>query len=740
MARIQYPRITFLGGEVSPRARRRTDLPQYSHSFEELLNWIVHPQGGATRRPGFRYRKKSHNASNVADGSLAPRICPFIFKQDEAYVMELTPGYTSGARFIDVNNPSSVTQMNGFSNLHSFSADDLQYLQFSQSADIIWFTHPDYSPFILARTDFTGSIEFQCNLLDGHAISVNGAVVDDDLIVSYLPFRDVNVTGTGFTPYDGTTYAGGENIKVSASTSGASPVEYFVPEMIGSIYKITRVTGGLKYTGSFRITAMEGSAGVSGKYSACQATVIDDINGSARCEDWEECAWSDYRGWPRTVAHFEGRIYFGGNAAEPDRIWASAVDNFFHLDARGAALGTADFPTQTASSAFNFVPNAGQVNDIQWISPGKTLPVGTLGREFIISGPDQTQGVSSTNIAMTPETAHGSAFVQPARIANVVSFIQRSRKKLRELVFDFNSDSYVATDIGLLANHLLASNVKGISWQEYPNGVLWCHNDNGSLAGLTRERQQQIAAWHSHSLGGFSDSDQELAPDVISTCVVPNDDGVDRLWAVVKRYINGASVYYIEEMQDEFVDGNDITVETANCLDSHIYSTNASATVTWAAAHLKGQTVKVVASENEDGSEPYYAGEFTVNASTGNVTLNRAAKSVMIGLKFTSRAKTLKMEGGSSIGASHGQMKRADKLSLGLYNAYGLKFGSSEDNLKEINFNNSSNPLGISLFTGDKYLDYPNGWDRDQQVVLESEWPFPCSVNHISVRAQVNEV
>lgn len=738
MARIQHMRNTFLGGEVSPRARRRIDLPQYPHSFEELLNWIVQPQGGASRRPGYKYIKKSHNASNVADGSLAPRIIPFIFKQDEAYVLELTPGYTSGARFIDVNNVSSVSQMSGIGSLPSYSAADLKEIQYSQSADIIWITHPSFPPALIARTDYTGSIVFEENNLDGHTITINGVAVDTDLIVSHLPFRDVNVSGVGFTPNSGTTYAGGDTIKVAATTAAAAAVYYFSSGMIGSIYKITITSGGLKYTGSFRITSMDGAAS-GGKYASVNATVIDSIHSSARTEDWEECAWSDYRGWPRTVAHFEGRIYFGGNDAEPDRIWASAVDNFFYLDARGAALGTAAFPTQDATSPFNFTPNAGQVNDIQWISPGKTLPIGSLGREFIISGPDQTQGVSSTNILMTPETAHGSAFVQPARIANVVSFVQRSRKKLRELVFDFNSDSYVATDIGLLANHLLAAGVTGISWQEYPNGVLWCHKDDGSLAGLTRERQQQIAAWHSHTLGGFSDSGQTLAPDVISTCVVPNDDGVDRLWAVVKRYINGATVYYIDEMQDEFVDGNDISVEYANCVDSHIYASNSSATVTWAAAHLKGQTVKVVASENQDGSNPYYAGEFTVDATTGNVTLSVAAKAVMIGLKFKSRAKTLKLEGGSSIGSAQGQMKRADKLSLGLYNAYGLKFGSSDANLKEINFN-TSNPLAISLFTGDKYLDYPNGWDRDQQTILESEWPFPCSINYISVRAQVNEM
>lgn len=725
MARIAHMRNTFLGGEISPRALGRTDLPTYNHSFEELLNWIVHPQGGAARRPGFRYHKKTHNASNVADGSTQARLIPFIFSQSESYVLELTPGYTDGARFIDANTPATVTQVNTGGDIPSYTAAALKELQYAQAGNIIWLTHPDYAPHYIYKDLAAVSLDFIGNAIDGHTIILNGGFVDLDLIASCLPFRDANATSITFS-FSG-TLTGGSSVTVTASAA------YFKSGMVGSVYKVTHLDTGLKYTGSFRITAYTNSTTVT-------ATIIDDVHATSASADWEEAAWSDYRGWPRTVALFEGRIYYGGNESEPDRVWASAVDSYFDLDARGAALGTSGFRTQTAATPFNFTPNGGQVNDIQWISPGKTLPIGSLGREFIIKGPDQTQGVAFDNISMTPETAHGSAYVQAARVANVVNFVQRSKKKIRELVFDFNSDSYVATDIGFLAGHLLAQDVRSINWQEYPNGVLWCNQDDDSICGLTRERQQQIAAWHSHVIGGHSNSGGTADPTVISTCVVPTSAGVDRLWAVIGRYINGSLIYYIEEMQDEFVDGEDLIVQAANCLDSHKYGTSGSATVTWDAAHLKGQTVKVIAADNTAGTTPYYAGEFAVNSSTGNITLNIAAKAVMLGLPYTSRAKTTKMEGGSQIGTAQGAMKRADKLLLRLYNSWGLNFGSNSDNMKPVKFESSVSPPIVELFTGDKYLDYPNGWDRDQQVILETDWPFPCNVNFISVRAQVNEV
>jgi hypothetical protein len=63
MPRQLVRQASFGAGEFSPRAMGRTDLPQYAAGLSTLENWIVTPQGSATRRPGF---KKIVTAKTVA--------------------------------------------------------------------------------------------------------------------------------------------------------------------------------------------------------------------------------------------------------------------------------------------------------------------------------------------------------------------------------------------------------------------------------------------------------------------------------------------------------------------------------------------------------------------------------------------------------------------------------------------------------------------------------------------------
>lgn len=57
MPRQLVRQASFGAGEFSPRAIGRTDLPQYAAGLSTLSNWVVAPQGSATRRPGFKHIK-----------------------------------------------------------------------------------------------------------------------------------------------------------------------------------------------------------------------------------------------------------------------------------------------------------------------------------------------------------------------------------------------------------------------------------------------------------------------------------------------------------------------------------------------------------------------------------------------------------------------------------------------------------------------------------------------------------
>lgn len=715
MARANPVRQTFLGGEFSPRCWGRTDLPQFPHGHELLENWMVLPQGPSTRRPGFRHVRQTTDNLNA-------RIIPFIFSEDESFLLEIcasSDGTTpSTLKIIDAEFPS--TEYTAINSLPAYHEDHLPQLQYVQSGDVLWLVHANYRPMLINRRNGDWFIDDGIN-------PPLGLATFDNILVDTQPWMDPNTTATTLDP-SGTTGI----INLYASQAG-----FFVPGMEGVYYKLNQLVGSQYITGLVKLTAYIDDQNY-------EAEVIITLQNTNATDDWEESAWSDFRGWPRTVGLFESRVYYGGNAYEKDRVWASGSQNYFYMDARGFNSGSG-FPAQTNASPFSFTPSAGQVNQIQWISPGKTLPVGSLGQEFIGIGPDQNQSLGPQNISFPSETSHGSFYAQAVRVAYAVSFITRSGKKIRELVFDFNSDGYVATDIALLSEHLLKNRLIQLEWQEAPNGILWAIDKMGTLIGCTRERQQQIAAWHKIKFGGRLDNGTGLgvfmAPMATSIAVTPISDGQDRLWAVVKRTIDGTDVFYIEYMMPEFdADRTNLNLEECCYMDSHkiVSAGGGFATNFTGFDHLIGETVKVVAIV-DGATSPNYLGEKVV-APDGSITIDQPAANIIAGLGYRSKDRTLPSEAPSTIGSSQGLMKRMDKILLRLMNTYGLQYGSPTSGLQQINFANPKYPGHVELFTGDKRLDFPNGWDEQGKICLETDWPFPCTVNFIATRMVVNEV
>ena len=79
--------------------------------------------------------------------------------------------------------------------------------------------------------------------------------------------------------------------------------------------------------------------------------------------------------------------------------------------------------------------------------------IGTKGGEFRVTGGNDLP-ITPTNVDAKSETAYGSNFVHPVRVGAAILFCQRSGRKLRELAFSLDFDSYVAPDLTVLAEHI----------------------------------------------------------------------------------------------------------------------------------------------------------------------------------------------------------------------------------------------------------------------------------------------
>ncbi len=216
-----------------------------------------------------------------------------------------------------------------------------------------------------------------------------------------------------------------------------------------------------------------------------------------------------------------------------------------------------------------------QVNSMSVMSATRTLIIGTAGRELPVSWGGTDSAVTPTNILIKKQSNHGSANVDAIAVGNATLFLQRAKRKIRELAYNFDVDGYIAPDLTILAEHITEGNVVEMAYQEEPLAIIWCVRGDGQLIALTYQREQEVVAWHRHIIGGVFGTGDAV---VESVAVIPTDDSEYELYMIVKRTINGATTRYVEYLHTFNFDQTDNT--SFNYLDSQLDLSKSQTTLT----------------------------------------------------------------------------------------------------------------------------------------------------------------
>jgi len=307
---------------------------------------------------------------------------------------------------------------------------------------------------------------------------------------------------------------------------------------VGGVAKITSVAAnGL--TASVNITEWLGN----------------DASGATKF--WTEPAFSGERGYPRTVALHEQRLMFGGTTYQPNTIWGSVIDDFENFQT-GA----------TASDAVNFTLSASEGNRINWMYSQARLLIGTSGDEWTIGSADTSQSLSATNIQAQRQSSYGSKYLRGALVNDVLLFVQRNGRKVRELVYDLNKDGWVAPDLTLLAEHMTKGEIMEVAYQQQPDAVLWAVRGDGALIAMTYERDQKVVGWHRHTFGDA---------DVESVATIYGNGTEDELWMCVKRYqgiVAGMRVQFTNLPSGSGLSASEIYIVSENISGNSFYIRN----------------------------------------------------------------------------------------------------------------------------------------------------------------------
>lgn len=194
--------ISLNGGKFTPLIDVRSDIEKYPSGCRILENFIPLIHGPVTRRPGTKY------IADVDDHDVKSRMVSFIFSATIAYELEFSDQIINvyfGDTLVDADITSPYLEA------------DLFQLQFRQSADVLWITHPSYRQRKLSRVSAT-EFTFDAITFDkGPFIERNDIAEDDDVTIT--------VTGTTIaTATAGVAGSGEFTITTTTDTSSLFPI------------------------------------------------------------------------------------------------------------------------------------------------------------------------------------------------------------------------------------------------------------------------------------------------------------------------------------------------------------------------------------------------------------------------------------------------------------------------------------------------------------------------------------
>lgn len=691
---------SFNSGELTPLLWDRVKFERYAPGAMLLDNFIVTKHGPIFHRPGSLFVNYANRNTDLDFDYDKKRLKKFVFNRTQVFMLEFGHKYIKFYTYDELGDPVTV-QKDGVDYVLEtpYRAEDLAELRFTQSMDTVYIAHNLYHPRVLIRRA-SNNWEFgNFNNQDG-------------------PYEVENTDKNKKLKVDAKT---GTNVALTANFN------CFNSNMIGRLVRLT-------------ISKKPGWGVISAVTDAKNAKVDikQDIADTSETISWRLGAWYGTEGdgttahYPAAVAFHMERLYFGGGLYTPQTVQGSRPGDF------PVFSPTDDEDLVTDDMAVMFSLATDELNSIVWLKSTDSLYIGTIGPEFKLTVTG-SEVITPSNFQFNRISNYGSSRVEPQFIGNSIIFSQNSLRTLRELTYNFSTDKYVAQDISILGEHLTAPGLNSFNYQQEPHSIIWAtqqvHENHltgdiertgGRLVGLTYDKEQNVMAWHRHTIGG-----KEVEIESVE-CVFSDAAQQDQVWFCCRRKLNGQYVRTIEVIDKDF--RMETPLEEMYFVDCGI-KYNAFKLPTdnenygVAIKHLEGlnwlanEVVKVTV----DGAmHP----DTKVNED-GTLDLEYAGKFITIGLYAPAKYQSLYLDpeaGGSNFAQGH--MQNIPRALIRFYRSMGGKFGPTFEKLEPIEYRTPQDLMdrAVPLFTGEKTVRFPSEWAHNAQVCVVQDEPLPMTI------------
>lgn len=447
----------------------------------------------------------------------------------------------------------------------------------------------------------------------------------------------------------------------------------------------------------------------------------DDITDNTVHWTWEITkpfsAASDY---PVAIAHFNGRMWFGGTINHPSTIWASQP--FFYGDFNYFNLVTytvtqlKDYSTWAnplvpeteeisytrsvfgEGGAFHFEMASDMDEDIYWMTGADALVVGTCSSEWVIP-----ESVNALDIHGKIRSRIGSAFIQGTVFQDSPVFAQGTLSKalIREYAYLAQSSALQSPDLTFGADHMLENGIEQIAIASMPQPTMYCIT-NGELACLLYNKQYNVLAWYHIETEGDT---------IESVAVVPGTTD-NEVYVSVSR-ASGRTV----EKFDLLWDTSDIP------LDSYVDIASIAGATQGGLARFNGQTVTIFnITDSTVHTAAVAGGSLTYPAGDG------VGDHVVIGMLVTCAGQTMRLNNMTQTGSGQGQLKRMIAVTARVLSSMPFKAGYSNTAASLETATKRDETAWTAAYTGDVYIPFQGEWDRDGWVWFVQDAPYRTTI------------
>lgn len=424
------------------------------------------------------------------------------------------------------------------------------------------------------------------------------------------------------------------------------------------------------------------------------ARVVQTLGSLDPTEDWAEGAWSALRGYPTSVAFFQGRLWWAGK----DKVWASVVDDYYNFDPE--YVGDAGPISRSMG--------IGAVDIIQWLCPLRQLIAGGEGAEHSCRSSTLGEPLTPTNFNIRQEGTYGSASVEVVRADDTAIFVDRTGARIMSLTSA--DDAAEITELSLLTPELCLPNIKRVAVQRRPDMRIHLLRCDGTVVMLIFDKVEQVNCFITIETTG-------LIEDV---AVLPGATE-DAVYYVVSRVVNGSVVRYLEKwaLTSETVGG------TINKMaDAFLEVTQASSIAVTGLEHLERKEVTVWGNNKNLG---------TYGVIGGRIVLTEEVTYCIVGLHYYGRFISSKL--GLLTAGQAALSKRTRVLKAGLIlkdtDHGSLTYGTDVDHLDNLPLIEAEAEVADGTlwdsFDNDP-LSFNGTFSNDTRLVLRADAPMPCTV------------